>query len=167
MFEQKNQQGITAHWSSVCSPTGNWNCGSPENAPYHLISLKRSFWSTSHLLHKSFKFHFLMWHWVISTSPLYWYQRRLLHTHSFPWASHTFMTNHIALTELFCLTLYIRVTDEGWLSLWFTTIHRSLTLLNAAELLLIAMRHVENGTSSFVWHSSGSQDVKAVDSALS
>lgn len=30
----------------------------------------------------------------------------------------------------------------------------------------MARRHLENETSSFVWHGSGSQDVKAVDSAL-
>lgn len=76
------------------------------------------------------------------------------------------MINHIALSELFCLILFIRVTDKTGLLLSFT-VHGSVALLNAVILLLIASRHTENETSSFVWHGFGSQDVKAVDSALS
>lgn len=77
------------------------------------------------------------------------------------------MINHTALPELFGLILFVRVIDKGWFSLSFTTIHGSVTLLNTAKSLLIAMRHKEDEASAFVWHSSGSQDVEAVDSALS
>lgn len=38
----------------------------------------------SHLLHKSFKFHIAMWHWMISTSPLYWHQRSDFYTPTVP-----------------------------------------------------------------------------------
>lgn len=163
MFKQKNQQGITPPRST---PVFAHHQAAGTHS-YHSISLERSLLgnpcltcSTSHLN---------------STLPCDtgWSQRALCigikgFTHlRFPWTFQTFMTNHIASPELFCLILFIRVTDKGWLSLCFTTIHRSPALLNAAKLLLIAMRHVGNGTSSFVWHSSGSQDVKAVDSALS
>lgn len=158
MFEQKNQEGITPHWSTPVfahqQATGTHS--------YHSMSLERSLsgnpcltCSTSHLS---------------STLPCDtgWAQRALCigikgatFTHlRFPETFQTFMTNHIALPKLFCLISFIRVTEKGWLSLCFTAIHKSPTLL-------IAMRHVENGTSSFVWHSSGSQDVKAVESALS
>lgn len=168
----KQKKSATNHTTpihaSVCSPTGSWNCGGPENAHWPSISLKRSLlgnpcltWSTSHLNST------LSCDTGWSQGALCTASERLLHTYSFPRGFQTFMTNHIALPKLFCLILFIRVTDKGWLSLWSTTIHRSLTLLNAAKLLLIAMRHMENRTSSFVWHSSGSQDVKAVDSALS
>lgn len=60
-----------------------------------------------------------------------------------------FMINHTALLELFSLISFIRVIDKSRFSLSFTTIHGSVSILNAAKLLWIATRHMENGTSSF------------------